>query len=192
MKKRFVMLAAIITLVLPAASCLRDSTAIASSDFSATGSFSVSSYDSATCSVFTGPRTISEGGASLPPNEFLLRIDSDGLALELQGNFAIDKSGVLKLSPNKALAQNSFETILHSQSGDPNIGLRLQELQARVTILPVASGQTHALCNVLLTGHVTEKAPGTVPTGNPADPAQDLSFTIRNPVTLHFKGTGTY
>jgi hypothetical protein len=167
--------------------------ALASTNFGNTGTASGPDYSSATCTVFTGPRDLSVGGAVLASDEFVLAINNGtGNELSLTGRFHTSGANVLKLFPDKGQAESSFAAILRAQANDPHIKFRLEELTTDVNILPVVSGDIQVSCHVKLAGHVVTRAEASVPTGDPNDPATAQSFKIGNPVALKYNGTGIY
>ena len=167
--------------------------AFASSNFGNTGTASGPDYTSATCTVFTGPRDLSVGSSVLASDEFVLTINNGtGNELFLTGTFDNSDPNVLKLFPDKGQAESSFTAILRAQANDPQINFRLEDLDTHVNILPVASGELQVSCHVKLTGHVASRSQGSVPTGDPNDPATGQRYKMGNPVALRYNGTGIY
>jgi hypothetical protein len=161
-------------------------------DFGTTGSFSGLDYSQGTCTIFTGPRQLSSG-ASLADNEFLLTINNNnGTELSLQGTFNTGGPNGLDLTPNPTLAESAFTSVLQAQADDPTINFQLERLTATATLLPVASSVQQADCTVQLAGNVIMGSEAAVPTGLLGDPATDDKFSIFDPVTVNYKGVGTY
>ncbi len=159
-------------------------------DFGLTGSLSAPDYSAGTCDILTGPRQLSTG-QSLAANEFLMTIrNGNGVELSLQGTFQSDQAGRLYLSPDHASAETAFTNILKTQAGDPSIKFRLKQVSASASILPIASNVEQADCRADLTGEVTMNSEAAAANGSSG--AIDDNFSVSNPITVSYKGLGTY
>lgn len=157
------------------------------------GSASIPSASSAQCNLFTGPREVSDTGVSLAPNQFLLTVtNNDGTAFSLTGTYRTSPDGRVHLSTNRRDAQTAITQIFQQQASGSSVKFHLSRLRTKIYILPAAAEDDYITCNVSFDGTLKIASASALPTGDPSNPATDVTSKIRDHVDMKYRGIGIY